>query len=238
MNHEERELLMNDYVDGLLDTESRVDFERQMAMDPDLAEEVALLRRLLQQAATAPASIEPPRDLWQGIEARVAGKGARGSVVNFPAHKRSFWGGLSGLAAAAAVATVAGVAYWNQAQPTVESPVAVVAEQAPPEVIEPAAAEGESLVHEWKMAQEKADAAYRDAREGLMDALAQRGESLSPETEAALRDTMAVIDNAVNEITLALADDPQNPALLRMLVATREKELNLLEKIASGPMGL
>ncbi len=53
-----------------------------------------------------------------------------------------------------------------------------------------------------------------------------------------LRDNMAVIDAAINEINVALADDPENPVLLHMLVATRDKELNLLEELVSGPQGL
>jgi hypothetical protein len=72
----------------------------------------------------------------------------------------------------------------------------------------------------------------------MLDALAKRKESLSPETEAALRETLAVIDNSVHELNLALADDPENPALLHMMVATRDKELNLLEQLVSAPDGV
>ena len=88
------------------------------------------------------------------------------------------------------------------------------------------------------VAQQHVDEAYTKARAELLDALAQREGQLSPKTKVALRDTMAVIDNALNELNVALADDPENPALLHMLVATRDKELNVLEQIVTGPEGL
>lgn len=232
MTIDERDAMLNDYVDGLLRGEALEAFEREMEMDPALRQEVHALRELLHEAATLPASIEPSRDLWQGIEERITRRGGTGGVTPFPRGRAPFWGGLSALAAAAAVTLVAGLSYWNQAPSPEPVPAVAVAIEPPPST------EAERLMAEWKLAQEKADEAYRQARAGLLDALEARRDSIPPETDAALRETMAIVDNAVNELTVALADDPQNPALLNMLVATREKELNVLEQIVSGPQGL
>ncbi|MFM1919109.1 MAG: hypothetical protein RLZZ303_743 [Candidatus Hydrogenedentota bacterium] len=232
MTIDERDAMLNDYVDGLLRGEALDAFERELEMDPSLRQEAHALRELLHEAAKLPASIEPERDLWKGIEERIAHRGGPGGVTPFPRRRAPFWAGLSTLAAAAAVTLVAGLSYWNQKPQPESLPTVAVAIEATPST------EGEGLMAEWKLAQEKADEAYRQARAGLLDALEARRDSLPPETEAVLRETMAVVDNAVNELTVALADDPQNPALLNMLVATREKELNVLEQIVSGPQGL
>lgn len=235
---DEREQLLNDYVDGLLSGAALAEFEHRLTKDEELRADVAALRHLLSETATLPVAIDPPSHLWEGIEARLEARRTSGNVARFPTRRPPFWTGLSAFAAAAAVTLVAGVAYLNQ---TPVEPPAVAPRVA--EVPEPQPADTEPtpeamLVEEWRMAQQKADEAYDTARAGLLDALAARPEQLSPEAELALRETQAVIDNAVHELNLALADDPQNPALLHMLMATREKELNLLEQLVSSPQGL
>lgn len=224
MNLEERESLINDYVDGLLDGPQREAFEAALATDRELQSEVAELRRLLNLASTLPASIAPPPGLWKDIESRITDS-TRPNVVRFQRRHAVNWRRFSAFLAAAAITLVAGAGYWTVQRP---QPAAVV-------VTEATAAPDTTTL---STAKSKADEAYALARAELLDALAKRRESFSPEIQAALRDNMAVIDAAIHEINLALADDPENPALLHMLVATRDKELNLIEELVSGPQGL
>lgn len=224
MNTEDRDWMLNDYVDGALDSAQREEFERELVTDPALRAEVSELRLLLNRAATLPASIEPPAALWQGIEERIQ-QGARTNVVRFQRKHTALWWRMGGYAAAAALAAMTGLGYWAYQRPaeTVQVAAPVSAPEAPPDIAS---------------ARSKADEAYTLARAELLDALAQRREAFSPEMKTVLRDNMAVIDAAINEINVALADDPENPVLLHMLVATRDKELNLLEELVSGPQGL
>lgn len=224
MNIEDRDWLINDYVDGALDPAQREEFERELARDPVLRAEVAELRLLLNRAATLPASIEPPAAMWAGIEERIQ-QGARTNVVRFQRKHTALWWRMGGYAAAAALAAMTGLGYWAYQRPA--ETVQVATPVSTPEAVAPIAP-----------ARSKADEAYTLARAELLDALAQRREAFSPEMKTVLRDNMAVIDAAINEINVALADDPENPVLLHMLVATRDKELNLLEELVSGPQGL
>jgi hypothetical protein len=232
MNNEDRDLLINDYLDGLLAGEQLRTFERELESDSELREEVAALRELLDQAANLPVGIEPPSDLWRNIESRIEQAERPGNIVRFARRHTAVWGQVRAFAVAASLVLVGGLTYWNYAQPV---PRIVANAPAPVEAVAPAQT---PAVAAWKQAQQEADAAYATARAGMLDALAKRKESLSPETEAALRETLAVIDNSVHELNLALADDPENPALLHMMVATRDKELNLLEQLVSAPDGV
>ena len=234
MNNEDRDLLINDYLDGLLAGEQLRTFESELESDSELREEVAALRELLDQAANLPVGIEPPNDLWRNIESRIEQAERPGNIVRFTRRHTAVWGQVRAFAVAASLVLVGGLTYWNYAQP-----VATIVATAPPATPAVAAAPPQDpAVAAWKLAQQEADAAYAKARAGMLDALAKRKESLSPETEAALRETLAVIDNSVHELNLALADDPENPALLHMMVATRDKELNLLEQLVSAPDGV
>ena len=58
MNNEDRDLLINDYLDGLLAGEQLRTFESELESDSELREEVAVLRELLDQAANLPVGIE------------------------------------------------------------------------------------------------------------------------------------------------------------------------------------
>jgi hypothetical protein len=229
MNDRDFEML-NDYLDGALTLEERRECERMLESDAELRAELEALKGLQQAAATLPAAIAPPRELWDGIEERLVAR-RKGNVIRFgrkPLPRRS---PLVGLAAAAALAGVLGLSVWNAQWQTTGTPEQRAAIEAP-------AAPHSPAVEAWRQAQNDADLAYEHARAELLDALAQRRESLSPELKAILRDNMAVIENAVHEINVALADDPENPSLRHILAATREKELTLLEQIVSVPDAL
>lgn len=71
MKHEQAIELLNDYLDESLAAERRRELEEHIAVCPDCRRELAELRALLASAAELPASIEPKRDLWTGIEAGI-----------------------------------------------------------------------------------------------------------------------------------------------------------------------
>ena len=81
----------------------------------------------------------------------------------------------------------------------------------------------------------KAEADYLRTRAQLLAAIEARGERLSPGTVQAVQANLRVIDDAVQEIRAAIEDDPNNPRLVRMLMATRKKELDLLVQVVRTP---
>ena len=90
----DREAQLNEYVDGTLAADARAQVEAHLAQCAGCREAVAELRTLVAGAAALPKTIEPGRDLWAPITARIVQR-ATWNV------QRAFWRGA--LAAAATV---------------------------------------------------------------------------------------------------------------------------------------
>jgi hypothetical protein len=72
---------------------------------------------------------------------------------------------------------------------------------------------------------------YEAAANALLDALQKRQAEIQPETLVAVRANLEVIDRALAEVREALARNPQNPELNRMLVATHRKKVDVLRRV-------
>jgi hypothetical protein len=72
---------------------------------------------------------------------------------------------------------------------------------------------------------------YEAAANALLEALQKRQSGVSPETFAAVRSNLEVIDRALGEVRQALARNPSNPELNRMLVATHRKKVDVLRRV-------
>jgi len=203
---------LNDYIDGLLSADEASRFEAELAQDAEAAAELDALRALMSETTALPQAIEPERDGWAAIEARL--KPRRSNVV-----RGRF--GLWGLALAAAAVAVFGVWTMNRL------PEGVLTPEAPA-----------PTMTAWHEQYGEAERSYQDARSGLVEALAAREVELHPETRAVLDENLGIIDGAMKEIMAAIESDPENPVLVRKLMATREKELNLLETMLYVPAGV
>ena len=91
---------LNEYVDGTLAVAARAAVERHLVACASCREAVARLQALVAEAGRLPKSIQPNRDLWGGIAARL-GRRATGNV------QRAFWAGA--LAAAATLVIAFGI---------------------------------------------------------------------------------------------------------------------------------
>jgi len=98
----DREVELNEYVDGTLAPQARALVETHLAQCAGCREAVAELRALVAGAAALPQSIEPGRDLWAPIKARIV----RRATWNV---QRRFWRG----ALAAAATLVIGFALYR-----------------------------------------------------------------------------------------------------------------------------
>jgi len=99
----DREVQLNEYVDGTLAADARALVEAHLAQCAGCREAVAELRSLIARAAALPKSIEPDRDLWLPIVQR--------ATRNVP---RAFWRG----ALAAAATLVIGFALYRLLPPS------------------------------------------------------------------------------------------------------------------------
>ena len=94
------ELTLNEYVDGTLAARDRASVEVHLAECAACRTAVAELRALVAGAAALPNRIEPGRDLWATIDARIVQR----ATYNV---QRAFWRGA--LAAAAVLVIALGV---------------------------------------------------------------------------------------------------------------------------------
>lgn len=154
-----------------------------------------------------PRSIAPDRDLWPGISSRLhTAHSARPDLQG-----SRVWPFLTGMAAALLVAVAV-----TQLQPqdpgmpaTGEAPIYLVERPAPwvPEVTR--------------------------ARNQLNSGFESGLDSLAPPTRRIVEDNLMQIHNSLAQIHEALAADPGNLALHRMLARTYQQELQLISNIGA-----
>ena len=165
-----------------------------------------------------PQGIEPERDLWPQIEARIAG---RGGAVPVPgaagATRRGAAAPRAYLAAAAMVACVAvGVWIGRSALPGL-SP-------APPAALVPAVSGAVQTA--WV-----SDPRYQRAHEELMRSLGARVAALPPASRAKVMASLTTIRQAKQELESALGKDPGNALLQELLVNTYQDEMRVLTDV-------
>ena len=170
---------------------------------------------VLARVATLPESVEPSRDLWPGIAARISAE----KVI------RGRFGGRALLAAAAAVVVISSVvtAYFigrSQAVVTVETPTVVVA--GPSEML---------LASIAGLGVEN----YLATRAELLDALDARRHELSPETMNVVMENLSLIDQAMDRIAEALGEDPENDFLMKQLAGAYRRQIDLLQRAVQLP---
>lgn len=213
------EARLDDYVDGALSGPSKRDVDQHLAACPACRDAEVRLRSVVTRAASLGRSLDPGRDLWPGIAARIGGE----TVVHraFRAPGRIGWPRLGVLAAAAAalivvssLVTVLTLTHRGAGSPAGE-------------------AGGGPTFASLRLAQ--AHGTYEAARKQLLAALASRRGSLSPATLKVVDDNLAIIDRAVREMEAALARDPGNRQLPALLVTAYQQEIDMLERVTQVP---
>ena len=157
-----------------------------------------------------PQGIEPPRDLWPAIEARLEPR-APG------ARRRWLWP-----TAAAAVLLVVASSLITATVLRRDDVVAVRRAGTPPAAAVTAAAFGPG---------QALGPSYLAARQELTRSLESRIERLPPEGRRQLEKNLAELHRASAEINAALARQPGDPLLQELLLSTYQEELGVLASV-------
>lgn len=175
------------------------------------------LDRQLQDAIDAmPREIEPDRDLWAGIDARISVDrlGNRPGIAPW---------GIQRIAAAVALVALTALVTLQITDRTVqpEQPVAVLTEPVPYPWIVPAALKDS----------EAFDDKYLKQRQDMIDLLDESLGSMTPETRAKVEDNLKQINRALSDISDALSGDPDNVLLQQLLLSMYQEELAVFENV-------
>ena len=189
------------------------------------------VRTQVRSLGELPQAIEPQRDLWPGIEARLKELGpSTPTAAAAQAIRRRRSVVLPWLAAAAMVASVA-VGVWigrsllplphavGVAQPAV---TAATAQPAQPAVTAAPSALDASYV---------SDPRYERQRAELLRSLQARLASLPPASRAKVMASLETIGKAKEDLERALGKDPGNALLQELLINTYQDEMRVLTDV-------
>jgi hypothetical protein len=179
-----------------------------------------------------PLDIAPPRDLWQGIEAQLAPRGAResGSRDGAPrdgvgsARRFGRQGRMRILAAAAMIAALA-VGIW-------------IGRAVLPLPGKPPAGTGLTASHNGSSNEPSAwhaayvmDSKYTRQRAVLVKDIEARIAALPPESRAKVISSLRAIDDSKRALEAELGKDPSNALLQELLVNTYQDEMRVLTAV-------
>jgi hypothetical protein len=207
---------IDDFLDRRLDDAEAEELRAHVAGCQSCADELASIRELRDLAAALPRSLEPARDLWPGIEARIS----QAKVTRGRFRRRAL------LAAAAAVVIVSSVvtAYF------VGRSQAIVATVEPPKFVESGPSEVLLASFEGLGVDN-----YLATRTELLDALDARKHELSAETMDVVNENLLLIDQAMDRIAEALGEDPENEFLMKQLAGAYRRQIDLLQRAVRLP---
>lgn len=208
---------LQDYREELLSPERHGEIRAHLRECSACREELAAIGELLDDLAALPLEAGPSRDLWPQIHWRIGARSAREearprrAAVTLPVWQL--------LAAGVVLALISGGAVWTYLAGTVQGPGAVVMEPAPRAV--PAVA-----------AEYAAYEGFTNAVAELETVVEEGRDLLGPETIQVLEENLAIIDRAILESRLALAQDPGSSTLRRLLSQTMRRKVDLLQQAA------
>ena len=216
----EMEERLNDHAEGLLSLPGRREVEDHLTACSRCRETLDHLRRLREDAAALPHGVEPPRDLWPGIESAL--KGARNVTRLRPravSRPAVLW--RVALPAAAAVLLVALTAF-------VTTRLVGLNASRPDDITQSA---GLTSLQTFRAA----EADYRRTADDLLAALDRRSDELSPETIAVVEENLHIIEQAIHDAWAALENDPSQVGNGYLVASLYQKKVALLQQAVRLP---
>jgi hypothetical protein len=168
-----------------------------------------------------PQAIAPPRDLWSGIESRIAEErratgGRVGREQSAGRSARIRW-----IAAAAMIASVALGIWIGRSVLPMAGKTTGSGMSANPSAGAPGALQAAYLV----------DPRYRSQREALVKSLETQLAALPPDSRAKVIASLATIHRSMQDLEAALGRDPSNALLQELLVNTYQDEMRVLTAV-------
>lgn len=213
MNCTRMETLLDDYVDGQLASSVRDEVEEHLA-------DCSSCRRLsdelgsLQRATRAlPRGIAPERDLLPGIREGIGRDAHRGGG--------STWMRWAAVAASVIVLTSA---VWVGLRSIDPGPAPATGTSGTGSVM---------LAADVNLAEfEAAEMEYEEAAAHLLGLVEARGDELSPETRAVIRENLQIIDEAIDQVREALNDEPGDTRNGHILNALYRQKVEFLWRVS------
>jgi hypothetical protein len=201
----------HDAADGALPPELHTDVTEHLAQCEACAADVARVRELMSRVREAPTPTPSGADLWPEIRSRIE----REKIIQLPATDAAkparraartlFWVG-GGLAAALLLVLALPQARRVGKTRVAANPV------------------------ELQLVADSARAYEREATI-LLNELELRRAMIRPQQRTSLDRDLRVIDDAILELKQAIARDPNNPALRRLLAASYKQKIDLLKRV-------
>ena len=200
-------------ADGSLPPDRRADAESHAADCAACAADVARLHSLMTRLEQLPDTHAELDALWPAIRARIE-HGKVVSLDNRPVvrRSRSRWQ-LAGIITGVAAALVLAFTLGRESRPRVDTVVAA----------------GNGTTPAVSVADSSRQ--YQEEVQSLLEEFELRRSMMRPATTAAVERDLRVIDGAIDELTDALARDPDNPALRQLLAATYRQKRDLLKQV-------
>ncbi|HEX5005072.1 MAG TPA: zf-HC2 domain-containing protein [Gemmatimonadales bacterium] len=198
--------LLDDYLDDRLDAAVRGDLESHLAGCGNCRAAEERLRTVLEGARRLPRSIDPPRNLWPEIAARLPAREAP-AVAG-----RITWRRWLPLAAAAVLLIAVTAVVTRQLS---RRPPVIAAAPTPA----PTAGAGFASDRDYVLAAEDLERVLREGRDRL-----------APATVEIIERNLALIDAAIAEAREALRADPANADLRALLWGAHRQKLDLLDR--------
>jgi hypothetical protein len=214
---------VSDYVDGEMDLGERELFEGRLQEDPELRRAVEEVQDLVTRAASL-GPIEPPEDLWEGIEERIRGRVERERAPQSPAPRPNWTRRLTLVAAGIVVMILSGSAGWWLHGIGTPAPQQLASIDEPrPTAPEPDAQAANYADQEERLGENIAD---------LEAVLFEYGDRLDPDTREAIAENLRIIDEAIADAHRALQEDPNSDFLHAHITHSMERKVRLLEDAA------
>lgn len=264
MNKHIDDTRLNDYVEGLVTEDVARQVKVHLAACEACSGRLEARTLLLSELAGLPADATPARDLWAGVRAGIeAGSGQGGGEIRDTAAdgdvatpnivadegvvvpsrvvpsrvvpmrpgrsertRRFSFSAAQLLAASIVLTVVSGGTVWmavtgGPSSTVVETDIAQV----------PGALDGLGGI---LPVMPVVTTEYRQAIASLESLLEERLNLLDPETVAIIEASLATIDRAIGEARRALADDPNNHVLNRLLIKNQQAKLRVLRQASAA----
>jgi hypothetical protein len=186
-------------------------------------------RKVVNSLRDLPTAVQPPRDLWAGIEARIVAEG-RIAAAGAGTRKRtgSNLSRLRWMAAAAVVAALA-VGMWvgRSVLPTTRPTTGPGAGTTVTATLPKINSDGAAALQAAYIVDPK----YREQREALAKSLEAKLASLPPDSRAKVISSLATIHKSMQDLEAELGKDPSNALLQELLVNTYQDEMRVLTTV-------